>query len=150
MKIKDKNKIVELFFSAVFFAVGIYVFLEGRTFRGNDKYFPMIVGVLVMLVSFWVFLEDLRQTDACINLTKINFLAVGVSIAALILYMALFRILGYPVSTFLLGVSIIFGLRYESLRGTLLWPSLMVAVIFIAFKIFLKVPLPIGSLWKLF
>lgn len=150
MKTKKSDKISELAFSVVLAVIGVYVFLEGRTFRGNDKYFPMIVGALVTLVSIWIFLEDIKRTDACIHLAKINLLAVGIAISALVLYLFLFRTLGYPISTFLLGVSIILGLRYESLRGTLLWPALMVGVIFVVFKIFLKVPLPLGSLWNLF
>lgn len=150
MKKASSDKIAEFIFSFVFMAVGLYVFLEGRTFRGNDKYFPMIVGVLVLVTGIWIFLEDLRRAGACINLKKINFMAVGVAIAALVIYMFLFRTLGYVISTILLGIAIILGLRYESLRGTVLWPSLMVAVIYTVFKVFLKVPLPAGSLWKLF
>lgn len=150
MEKKNPDKITELSFSVVLAAVGVYVFLEGRTFRGNDKYFPMIVGVLVTAVSIWIFLEDLKRAGACIRLEKINFLAVGIAISALVLYMFLFRTLGYPISTFLLGAAIILGLRYESLRGVLLWPALMVGVIFVVFKVFLKVPLPVGSLWNLF
>jgi len=150
MKKANPNKIAEFCFSAALMAVGAYVFLEGRTFRGNDKYFPMIVGVLVLITAIWILIEDFKSLDACINLKKINFLAVGVAIAALLIYMFLFRALGYVISTILLGIAIILGLRYENLRGTILWPTLMVAVIFIVFKVLLKVPLPTGTLWKLF
>ena len=42
-----KNKIAEMLFNTVLLAIGIYMIVEGRTYRGNDKYFPMIVGSLM-------------------------------------------------------------------------------------------------------
>ena len=78
-----------------------------------------------------------------IDLTKINFAAVGITIVALAAYMALFRLIGYVLSTILLGISIILGLRYNNVKGAILWPTLMVLVVFVIFRILLKVPLPV-------
>ena len=136
------NKIAEYVISIVLMAIGLYVFIVGRTFRGNDKYFPMIVGGLIFVTSIWILMEDLFSQKSCINLKKINFLAIGVTIAALFIYIFLFRTIGYVLSTILLGISVILGLRYNSIKGALLWPTGMVAVVFVIFKILLKVPLP--------
>ncbi len=143
MKAKtNSNKIAEYLISIVLMAIGLYVFIVGRTFRGNDKYFPMIVGGLMFITAIWILVEDLMSEKSCINLKKINFLAIGVTIAALFIYILLFRTIGYVFSTILLGVSIILGLRYNSIKGAILWPTGMVLVVFVIFKILLKVPLP--------
>ena len=138
----NKNKLAEHIFTAVLLAIGIYMVVEGRTFRGSDKYFPMIVGGLMAVTSVWMFVEDLRKEKASVNLDKINFLAIGVTIAALFIYYFLFGAIGYILSTLLLGVSIIVGLRYSSVKGAILWPTGFVLFIFLVFKVLLKVPLP--------
>lgn len=137
-----KNKYAEYFFSLLLIAVGIYVFVVGKGFRGNDKYFPMIIGAGMIVTAIWMVVEDMRQEKACLELSKINFAAVGITIAALFVYTVLFRTIGYVLSTILLGISIILGLRYDSIRGAVLWPTGIVLVVFAVFKILLKVPLP--------
>ena len=87
-------------------------------------------------------IEDLISRKPCIDLKKINFLAVGVTIAALVIYYFLFETIGFILSTILLGVSIILGLRYNSIKGAILWPIGFVAIIYLLFKVLLKIPLP--------
>lgn len=137
-----KNKIAEMLFNTVLLAIGIYMIVEGRTYRGNDKYFPMIVGSLMTGTSVWMMIEDLRSKKACINLDKINFVSVGVTVAALFIYYFLFETIGYMLSTVLLGVSVILGLRYSSIKGAILWPIGFVTIVFVVFKLLLKIPLP--------
>lgn len=137
-----KNKYAEYFFSLLLIAVGIYVFVIGKGFRGNDKYFPMIIGAGMVLTAIWMMAEDMKQEKACLELSEINFAAVGITIVALFVYTFLFRTIGYVLSTILLGVSIILGLRYDSVRGAILWPTGIVLIVFVIFKILLKVPLP--------
>ena len=123
--------------------IGAAVLIIGKDFRGNDKYFPSIIGAGMVITAIWMAWEDRKQDKACIDLTKINFAAVGITIVALAAYMALFRLIGYVLSTILLGISIILGLRYNSVKGAILWPTLMVLVVFVIFRILLKVPLPV-------
>ena len=137
-----RNKLATLLFDLALLAVGLYMIIEGRTYRGNDKYFPIIVGALMTGTSVWMLIEDLRSNKPCIDLKKINFLAVGVTVAALFIYYFLFERIGYILSTVLLGVSVILGLRYNSVKGAILWPIGFVAVIFLLFKVLLKIPLP--------
>lgn len=137
-----QNKLATSLFDLALLAVGLYMIIEGRTYRGNDKYFPIIVGALMTGTSVWMLIEDLRSNKPCIDLKKINFLAVGVTVAALFIYYFLFERIGYILSTVLLGVSVILGLRYNSVKGAILWPIGFVAVIFLLFKVLLKIPLP--------
>lgn len=137
-----KNKYAEYFFSLLLIAVGIYVFIVGKGFRGNDKYFPMIIGAGMVVTAVWMIAEDMKREKACLKLSEINFAAVGITIVALFIYTFLFRTIGYVLSTILLGVSIILGLRYDSMRGAVLWPTGIVLIVFVIFKILLKVPLP--------
>ena len=145
---KDANKLLEYLTSFVFMGIGLFVFLEGRTFRGNDKYFPMIVGALTFLAALWVFLEDSKQEKSCFDIKKVNFLAVGVTCAALFLYVFLFKEIGFILSTTLLGISILVGMRFQNKLGIVLYPVIMVAVIFVIFKVLLKVPLPTILFYK--
>ncbi|MCI9106402.1 MAG: tripartite tricarboxylate transporter TctB family protein [Lachnospiraceae bacterium] len=138
-----KNKYAEYIFSLVLMIIGAAVLIIGKDFRGNDKYFPIIIGAGMVITAIWMAWEDRKQDKACIDLTKINFAAVGITIVALAAYMALFRLIGYVLSTILLGSSIILGLRYNNVKGAILWPTLMVLVVFVIFRILLKVPLPV-------
>ena len=138
-----KNKYAEYIFSLVLMIIGAAVLIIGKDFRGNDKYFPSIIGAGMVITAIWMAWEDRKQDKACIDLTKINFAAVVITIVALAAYMALFRLIGYVLSTILLGISIILGLRYNSVKGAILWPTLMVLVVFVIFRILLKVPLPV-------
>lgn len=137
-----KNQFAVMLFDIVLLAIGLYMIIEGRTYRGNDKYFPIIVGALQTGTAIWMLIEDLISRKPCIDLKKINFLAVGVTIAALIIYYFLFETIGFILSTILLGVSVILGLRYNSIRGAILWPIGFVAIIYLIFKVLLKIPLP--------
>ena len=137
-----KNQLAVTLFDLVLLAIGLYMIIEGRTYRGNDKYFPIIVGSLQTGTAIWMLIEDLISRKPCIDLKKINFLAVGVTIAALIIYYFLFETIGFILSTILLGVSIILGLRYNSIKGAILWPIGFVAIIYLLFKVLLKIPLP--------
>lgn len=141
MKI-SRNKIASLLISTVFFILGIYFVVVGRTYRGEDKYFPMIIGGLLILTCIWMFLEDLFSKEDGIDLSKINFLAVGASIASMIAYVLLFRRIGYILSTILLGAGVILGLRFPKKIIAVLAPTIMVAIIFAIFKYILSVPLP--------
>ena len=145
---KDANKLLEYLTSFVFMGIELFVFLEGRTFRGNDKYFPMIVGALTFLAALWVFLEDSKQEKSCFDIKKVNFLAVGVTCAALFIYVFLFKEIGFILSTTLLGISILVGMRFQNKLGIVLYPVIMVAVIFLIFKVLLKVPLPTILFYK--
>ncbi len=138
-----KNKYAEYIFSLILLLIGAAVLIIGSDFRGNDKYFPVIIGTGMMITAIWMAWEDRKQETACIDLAKINFVAVGITIVALVVYMVLFRLIGYVFSIILLGTSIILGLRYNSVRGAVLWPALMVLVVFVIFRILLKVPLPV-------
>lgn len=138
-----KNKYVEYLFSLVLLAIGAAVVIIGKDFRGNDKYFPVIIGAGMVITAVWMAWDDRKQDTACIDLAKINFAAVGITIVALAVYIALFRLIGYVLSTILLGSSIILGLRYNSLKGAIFWPALMVLIVFVIFRILLKVPLPV-------
>lgn len=142
------DKLLEYITSFVFMGIGLFVFIEGRGFRGNDKYFPMIVGVLTFLTALWIFLEDSRRADSCFRVKNVNFLAIGITCAALFIYIFLFKEIGFILSTVLLGIAILVGMRFESKLGTVLYPVVMVAVIFVIFKVLLKVPLPTRFFYK--
>lgn len=142
MKSLNKNKVLELLASVIMLGIGIYIMILATGFRGNDKYFPLIIGGGITAVALWIGIEDYFCVKSCFDVSKINFTGILASIIALILYIFLFRIIGYILSTYLLGTSIILGLRYKSIKGAFLWPAIMVAVIFVIFKVLLDVPLP--------
>lgn len=145
---KDADKILEFVFAFVFMAIGIFVFMVGRTYRGNDKYFPMIVGGLTLVAAIWIFLEDIKSKKSCFDLSKVNLLSVGVACAAMLVYYLLFRRIGYIFSTLLLGIAVLAGMRYKNKLGTILYPAIMVAVLFVVFKVLLKIPLPTIFLYQ--
>ena len=79
-KFVKKNVIAGQIFSIVLMLIGAYVFYSGMAFRGNDKYFPMIIGGGMVIVSIWMLIEDMRTQKASIDLDKINFVAIGITI----------------------------------------------------------------------
>lgn len=140
MKKKEKLSNILLPLFLLFFSV--YVFIEGHAYRGSDKYFPMLLGCLVFIVSVWMIIEELAGKGKPISFSEINWKGILLSIAAMVVYVFLFPRIGYVTSTFLLGICIIKGLGYKSWIGAILWPAFLVGVTFVIFKILLKVPLP--------
>ena len=49
-----KNQLAVTLFDLVLLAIGLYMIIEGRTYRGNDKYFPIIVGALQTGTAIWM------------------------------------------------------------------------------------------------
>lgn len=137
-----KNKIIDILLPLFMSFFSVYIILEGKGYRGNDKYFPIIIGVLILLVSIWMIIEDLRGIGVPADFSKVNWVGITVAVLAMTAYVFLFPRIGYVLSTFLLGVCVIKGLGYKSWKGALLWPAGLVSVVFIIFKIILKVPLP--------
>lgn len=49
-----KNKYAEYIFSLVLMIIGAAVLIIGKDFRGNDKYFPSIIGAGMVITAIWM------------------------------------------------------------------------------------------------
>lgn len=112
-------KKVSIFVSLFFMALSVGVFFVARTFPGTTAgamgpgFFPMIIAVIVFFLSA-LLLFDLRKQEATpLGLTSKTIATVFLSLVITAAYVAMIRILGFPLATFLylIGIMKFFGAK---------------------------------------
>lgn len=138
----DKNKRVEICMPIVFFLIAIYIFVTAQGLPGVEGVFPSMISVVMLLSSLTIFIKNLRNSKSVIDVAGINWLNIAKVAAALLVYIFIFDLLGYVLSTVLLGSFIVYSLGVKDIKNTLLYPLLIVVILFIVFKMLLNIPLP--------
>jgi len=138
----EKNIRVELATPALFIAFSVYILIVAFTLPDVEGIFPAMIGVLMLLSSVSIFIKVLRSNKAIIDISKINIRNLTKISAALIVYILIFNLLGYVISTLLLGIYTLYALGIRDLKKLIIFPATFVLVLFISFKVLLNVPLP--------
>jgi len=144
----DKNKKVEIFIGVSFLMVGIYVIYSGFTLPGVEGYFPLIIGMLMSASAICVIAKSLKNTQSIIHIEKINCKNIFKTAASLMIYVFALPRIGYVLSTFLLGLFIIYSMNSDRKFAAVIYPLLFVAVLFLGFKVMLHIPLPMGCFFS--
>jgi len=139
----------------IFFCGGMTVFLSLQmpigTFRmAGSGLFPLCLGIALMLLAFLYLANLLFQKDAKRQSPKAEAPSPGAAgqmllfLGASALATLCLNVLGYPLTSFLLMLSLlrILGVRQPALLVTL--PLLTAAGSYLLFVQFLKIPLPKG------
>jgi putative tricarboxylic transport membrane protein len=140
---------------AVLWAVfGLYIMYEGfllklGTGRAPKPGFMIFwVGVVIVILSALFFIETFttpeRERKALWR--GVRWFRGAQLLVALFLYVAVFQVLGFIVSTFLLLVYMFKGLEPQSWRNALLYSAVTVAICYLVFGVFLELQFPPGIL----
>ena len=150
---KEKYRI-EIF--GTLFLMAIFVFFMIMTGQINEKirdwpYFVCGLGIFLCALNLaraLVAQKKGKEIDAADPLSKDKVIAMAVTLAAAALYIFLASRIGYFIMTFVYVVAFSFWQNPKQKKW--LYPVVglgMCLVIYLAFKVFLKVPLPQGILF---
>ena len=150
---KEKYRI-EIF--GTLFLTAIFVFFMIMTTTVNEKirdwpYFVCGLGIFLCALNLaraLVAQKKGKEIDAADPLSKDKVIAMAVTLAAAALYIFLASRIGYFIMTFVYVVAFSFWQNPKQKKW--LYPVVglgMCLVIYLAFKVFLKVPLPQGILF---
>ena len=145
---------IEIF--GTLFLMAIFVFFLIMTGSINEKirdwpYFVCGLGIFLCALNLaraLVSLKKGKEINAADPLSKEQLLAMAVTLGAAALYIFLASKIGYFIMTFIYVVG--FSFYQNPKQKKWLYPVVglcMCAVIYLAFKVFLKVPLPQGLLF---
>ncbi len=134
----------EIKFGLFIMAASVFYYAVSSSLPKEAGYYPKFIGVMALMLSA-IYLVQTAKTDnpqasqfAGINWNQL-FLILGLSLV----YIILLKPVGYFASTFLYLVIALIGLK-TSLRNSIFVAAGTGVFMFIIFKTFLSVPLPMG------
>lgn len=138
-----------LFALSLFYTVCARGYSFGTLTAPKTGFLPQLVGYLAIVVSGYLLVRSLMgKGDAKDVKLNCDFKRLGLLILSMALYIILFDVLGYLISTILLLIA---AMKIGQVKG---WKvpvivAVCTAVFFYAvFKMFLSVPLPSGLFFK--
>lgn len=119
----------------------------------GPRMFPYLIGILLIVTSIGKFITCNQEDESKFYENYKGWLKVFAVLGLLFAYCWLFPILGYTVTTFVVGVLSVYllkGDRKVSWYGPVLFSGILTGSMYVLFVKVLSVVLPTGSLWKLF
>ncbi|MFA6505723.1 MAG: tripartite tricarboxylate transporter TctB family protein [Treponemataceae bacterium] len=138
-----KKILVDLSMPVFFIGLSIWLLIESASLNGEEGMFPTLIGGFMLIVAVFILFTTLKQKNSKVNFKNINKRKVVEVIVALILYVALFKLVGYIIDTFLLCSYVIITLGYKRYKLAALYAAGTTIVVFAIFKLLLGVPLPV-------
>ena len=138
----NKNKIISLIAPVAFLAFGIWVYLSTRTMRGTDGTFPSMVAILIIAISIVDFIVELRKDNHKDRFADVNWIALLSSLAAMCLYVFLFKKIGFFFDTLWLTAATMLILGYRRYGVIAISSVLITGAVFGVFYFLMHVPFP--------
>ena len=138
----NKNKIISLIAPVVFLAFGIWIYLSTRTMRGSDGTFPSMVAILIVVISIVDFIVELRKDNHKDRFANVNWIALLSSLAAMCLYVYLFKKIGFFFDTLWLTAATMLILGYRRYGVIVISSLLITGAVFGVFYFLMHVPFP--------
>lgn len=117
-------------------------------FRGSGlgpSFFPILVTIVILFLVFLLLLETYKKIDKNQKINFKNLKAPLFLTVIIILYAIIIKFIGFRISTFVfLFVSTTF-LKIE-IKKALFFSFIITAIVYIIFRVLLKIPLPTGVL----
>jgi hypothetical protein len=109
-----------------------------------------LMGLMALGLFFKALIQVLRRRGHDDGAEAIEWKKPALGLLVLTAYGVFFGFLGFPLSTFLLMMILVWGLGRRRLAGSLAVSVLTAAASYALFVTALGLPLPSGSLWQLF
>lgn len=140
---KKKDILLELSLPVVMAALGIFVLIKAESIKPKSAAtFPRICAVLMLVGVAVTILQILVTKKKTTHFEGLRVEKALLLLLMILLYTILLPRIGYIIPTLLLCACIILLLNYRKLPVIGLCSCIAVVVIFVLFKIILKVPLP--------
>lgn len=130
--------------------VGIFNYAGDRD--PGSRLFPIMIGILLLVTSIGKFITCNQEEEGKFYETNKGWLKLLVVFALLSAYVFLFKILGYLLSTFLVGVLCVLLLKEDrKVRwfSPILFSAILTISMYLLFAKVLSIVLPTGTLWQL-
>jgi len=141
MQIKDQ------IVSIIIFILSMTGYLMARNFPAGPDIFPKSICIGMIVLSFFLMLFSTmglskgKKEDE----KKYYFQVLLVVIISLMYYFLIERV-GYFVITPVYLAAVSYALKYRKIKIIIIYPIIVTAFLFLTFRVFLKVPLPMGLL----
>lgn len=131
------------------YLIGSFNFAFGSVYLPKLGFMPRIIGVLAVLISGFILIESIRKyrlgnQDTSFKVLTGSYKKLVVIIGAIILFVTLFRPLGYAVSSFIFLMLMMTLTKVGKNWKKILLSVLLSVVPYLMFKILLQVNLPQG------
>lgn len=136
------NKKIELIMPVFFAGVGATVIVAGARMPRDAGEFSFIVGSLMIISAVMVFYAAIKNPSPDINFSDMKLNKVIETALVVVAYAITLKYLGYVVPSFILSTYIMQSLGYRNLKKAIIVGAVSTILIFVLFKILLKVPLP--------
>lgn len=146
---KDTFLGIVLLIASVIYLIGVQRFPPVNVeFRASSPSFlPNLLGVALAVLSIFLTIEGYRSAPAPIlniQASKKNIIRAAVLLAALVLFILFFDILGFAVSAFILTAGLQLLLGEKNIIRTLIVALIVSAVLYVIFVVLLRVSFPVG------
>lgn len=138
-----KKNLIDLSMPLFFIVLSIWMMVESAALPGEEGMFPTLIGVFMLLVALFILFTTMRQQASKVNFKNIDGKKVLTVLFVLCAYVALFKLVGYLIDTFLLCSYVIIALGYKNYKVAVLYSAGTTVVVFAIFKLLLGVPLPV-------
>lgn len=138
---KSKKLKTELAFPAVLIILSIYIIINSKSY-GAEGTFPTMIGYGLLLSSVALVIKITKFNVYVTNFENVNIKKVIFTVLSLLIYFIIYNILGYFISTLILGIVILYIMRYNNMIKGSLIILITTIVVFFIFKVLLKVTLP--------
>lgn len=162
MDVKKRKIIEELMFNIVFLAVNMFFFIYSMRYSGirdttlGTGTFPRIILVLLMIFSVINLirtairymerhkkeLKDIDEKQNSINIAVMKRFLLAFLL--LIIYYMLIKFVGFVVPTIIFIILMMILLSQKVNRSIFIFSVLATIILYVSFRILLKVPLPTG------
>lgn len=140
-----KNKMISLISPIAFLIFGIWVRYSAMSMTKRDAMMPIIVSYAVIVISIVDLITEMRKKDHKDRFAGVNFARLLACIASMYLYVFLLKKIGFFLDTLWLTAATMVILDYRNYKILVFASFLITTVVFLAFGVLLKVPLP--TLW---
>jgi signal transduction histidine kinase len=138
----EKKKLTELCVPAFFLLLAGWILYNCSKMGGEEATFPRMVGVFILIVAAYEFFFDLKRKDIKPVFQNSNLLKVIETVLILFAYIFLLNHIGYIVDTIILSALIMYLLGYRNHKMMAVISIALTMVVFLMFKVLLRVPLP--------
>lgn len=144
-----------LFFAGGFSVLAILVIIqscfypEGREGIPGPGFFPILIATLMLTATLSLIISSLKmkpEEDRPVVLASINNKRAYITMGIMVLYVFIMPFLGFCVTTFIMLFGMIRWLSHYKSRVCVLISAVVVALIFVIFRMVLNVSLNFGLL----
>lgn len=139
----NKAKKIELLMPIFFILLGVATIIGSISLPGDEDIFPRMVGIFMTIVSAFIFVSTLKSKTCKNPFEGLRLGRVLKTLLSLAIYTVILPYLGFVFSSVILSLFTMISLEYRDYKRAVLYSLISSVAIFVLFKVFFKVSLPL-------